>query len=397
MATQPEYDITLCLLRFTRGCATHFSSGIDIVSTLTVLADELPAPFSEVLPALLQRLSAQETISQAMARWEDLFPSSYRTVIRLGEISGSLEVSMRYLAEALEEELLLQRISAPVRLIFTDPRTQSWAALDDMARRVVLRHFSQGFALALSAGVPTGLALRTAAELLPVAEAQAVTAVAAQGELSAGVAQPLASLRIFPQTFHNFLEVGESIGALDFTLDKAAQFYHDDLRYLSGLVTATALPQGTTLAHDYHDRLERGPIPSESADAEYRFFADALAQAGLPQPPPAQSARQRMRDLTRMLLRYAHHLGADTVQLRGNDLQLRLCINSEWQDIRCVPNWLFDMLNYHLRSMANLDTAHLYHPAAGDILLDTIGTAHFTFHAIGNGGMIEVRFAEERK
>ncbi len=51
MENQPRnMETTLSLLRFSRACATFFSSGINVLSAFESLAEELPAPFASVLP-----------------------------------------------------------------------------------------------------------------------------------------------------------------------------------------------------------------------------------------------------------------------------------------------------------------------------------------------------------
>ncbi len=259
-----------------------------------------------------------------------------------------------------------------------------------------LLHFSHGLALMLTAGVPTRLSLQTASMLLPAQQAKAITELA-EGDLGEGIAAPLGALGIFPLSFRHFLNVGEWSGTLDFTLYKAAQFYHDDLRYTAGLL-CKGMPSRNraTLAGGISERLNNGPIPVEITDYEFTFYTEALRDMGVTdEVETPQSGRQRMIVLTRRFLRYAWHRNATAVEVRHEDHQIRLCIDNTWQQTRPMPSWMYDMLCYRLREMAGLDTSNIFRPDAGEIALTIAGetrTIHFVYRPRMNGGMIEIKF-----
>ncbi len=63
-----------------------------------------------------------------MADWQALFPETYRTFTSVGEVSGTLDEAMLYLAEILEEEVQLMRQQSPLSFLYAS-RVENWQEL----------------------------------------------------------------------------------------------------------------------------------------------------------------------------------------------------------------------------------------------------------------------------
>jgi type II secretory pathway component PulF len=155
-------------------------------------------------------------------------------MIRAGEVGGILEETLSYLADALEEEW---RFSCRVEpregwsgLLFASdqPPPADWADLSHSQQILTLFLFCRLLSDLLSSGIPTRLVIETVAELLPVAQREAVRAVAqADSWLRAA---PLAQIGFLPAWVAELMLHGEQIGHLDAVMDKAAKVYRHQLQ-----------------------------------------------------------------------------------------------------------------------------------------------------------------------
>lgn len=131
------------LTLWTRRFAVLIHSGVSLLRTLTVLAeDETNGPLAAVSQGLAEHVQGGETLSTAMRRFPEVFDHVYVGFVQAGEIGGILEVTLDLLAAALADG------------------TDRWPELPpDQLSRVELLHWCRLFGRLLEAGVPLALTL----------------------------------------------------------------------------------------------------------------------------------------------------------------------------------------------------------------------------------------------
>jgi type II secretory pathway component PulF len=256
----PERDLALAL--FTRQFATLVDAGFSLVRIMLILEQEAPEPFNAYMPRLRAQVEEGQSLSSRMALRSDLFSPFYITMIRAGEIGGILEETLHYLADYLEEEWKLLRLSGSSQeppLFFlhpNQPMPQDWADLSAVQRLLTQMVFCRVLSGLLSVGVPIKIVLETVAEMLPLQQREAVRIVAQSGltESAAApplplpkaqqgryreqtgstlrIAEPLATLGFLPALVTQAMSVGEQAGHLDQMMDKVAQFYRYEIEYM---------------------------------------------------------------------------------------------------------------------------------------------------------------------
>ncbi len=79
------------LIDFTRQMATLLNSGIKLTEALTVLSVQSPDPrFKAALTDIRDRVVTGESLTDAMKDYEDYFDIIYISMVRVGEVTGSL-------------------------------------------------------------------------------------------------------------------------------------------------------------------------------------------------------------------------------------------------------------------------------------------------------------------
>jgi type IV pilus assembly protein PilC len=90
---------------FSRQLAVMFSSGVPLAEALSALAGQTKKEkFKENIIKLAQEIEGGTTFSKALSHFPDLFSNFYVSVVRSGEVSGTLGKSLEYLANHLERE-----------------------------------------------------------------------------------------------------------------------------------------------------------------------------------------------------------------------------------------------------------------------------------------------------
>jgi len=390
-------DPRLHLLRFTRTFATLIETGVSLMQALDTLKQMLPAPFPDIAAASMARIQAGATLADALRAYPEVFSRSYLALIDAGEGSGILDETMTFLAEMLEDEYRFLPAAQGCAAL-----PERWEQLAPLQQQMVSLNFCHTFGWLLSAGVPTGLALETAADALPAAQ-QAPVRDIAQGEITAGFANALAGLGFLPPPILQLLTVGEMGAVLDFAMLKAARLYRYELRYATGLLGLS--PQEAAPGRlAYAERLANGPIPIELATQELAFFTDALRAAGVAvgQEMP-HDGHARMELLVERLLWLGCRRGAAAIELvrafaDGTPYaRVSFTIGADNVEIRRMPPGMYDMLSYRLRIMADFEhPAQWFRPGEGTrpLTVADCPPAHVTALSYQHGGKMMVTFTD---
>jgi type IV pilus assembly protein PilC len=93
------------VIDFSRQLATLLESGIPIVTALQLLEEQVPAvALRKVIAGLIRALQEGSSFSQALARYPQVFSSTYCQVIKTSELAGNFENALRQIADYLEKE-----------------------------------------------------------------------------------------------------------------------------------------------------------------------------------------------------------------------------------------------------------------------------------------------------
>jgi len=95
---------------FTRQFATMINSGLPLVQSLSILAEQTENPrFATIITAVLNDIQAGQTLADAMKRHPKIFTDLYVNMIAAGETGGILDVILDRLAVFLEKNDALMR------------------------------------------------------------------------------------------------------------------------------------------------------------------------------------------------------------------------------------------------------------------------------------------------
>ena len=94
------------LILFTRQLATFVGAGVAMTRALTVIAEETASPlFKRVILTVLDDLERGQNLSESLAKHPKVFPSLYVDLIRVAELTGNLEATLKELAGYLRRDL----------------------------------------------------------------------------------------------------------------------------------------------------------------------------------------------------------------------------------------------------------------------------------------------------
>jgi type IV pilus assembly protein PilC len=95
---------------FTRQFATMVESGLSISRSLTVLAAQVANKhLSRVVREVRDGVEAGLALSEALARHPKVFDELYVSMVRAGEVGGSIDVVLKSVATALEKQVAISR------------------------------------------------------------------------------------------------------------------------------------------------------------------------------------------------------------------------------------------------------------------------------------------------
>ena len=90
---------------FTRQFATLIGAGLPLSNSLrTVIEQTESKPMQKVVESILVDVEAGKTLTQACEKYPDVFNKVYIALLRAGEASGSLDSSLKRLAEQQEKD-----------------------------------------------------------------------------------------------------------------------------------------------------------------------------------------------------------------------------------------------------------------------------------------------------
>ncbi len=89
---------------FTRQLATMLNAGIKLTDALTVLVQQQPDPrFKNALSDIRDRVVTGESFADAMAEYSDFFDIIFISMIRVGEVTGTLGTSLETMAGFIDK------------------------------------------------------------------------------------------------------------------------------------------------------------------------------------------------------------------------------------------------------------------------------------------------------
>lgn len=159
-----------------------------------------------------------------------LFSTFYAKLVRVGEVGGCLDVTLRSLAELMEESWRIGRLSGQINrvnwLLYPNIRLspQDWSELNDYQRPFILMLFCRSLGEMLASGVPGRTALEEAAGLLPLPQRNAIREVAEAAAKSCA-AERIATLGFMPRMVIDMMAVGEREGGFDRMMSQVAEIY----------------------------------------------------------------------------------------------------------------------------------------------------------------------------
>src|SRR5258708_3841853 len=103
------------IILFTRQLATFVGAGVPMSRALGVIAEETASPlFKRVILAVLADLERGQNLSDALVKHPKVFPSLYIDLVRVAELAGNLESTLKELAGDLRRDLnTVRRGGAP--------------------------------------------------------------------------------------------------------------------------------------------------------------------------------------------------------------------------------------------------------------------------------------------
>lgn len=108
------------LLFFTRHLSLALKSGLTLFETLTMLQDLATGKLKQVLTKIMYVLQSGESFYTSLSHYPQYFSALYLNLVKTGELSGTLEKNLQYLAENLQKtrELKQKVKSAMIYPIF---------------------------------------------------------------------------------------------------------------------------------------------------------------------------------------------------------------------------------------------------------------------------------------
>jgi type IV pilus assembly protein PilC len=97
------------LVLFSRQLATLISARVPIIQSLRILQEQITGKYLlSIISDLIASVENGDNLSNAMAKYENVFGNVYVSLVMSGEVSGSLDKSLVYLADQLEKDYELK-------------------------------------------------------------------------------------------------------------------------------------------------------------------------------------------------------------------------------------------------------------------------------------------------
>lgn len=98
------------LVLFSRQLATMISARVPIIQSLRILEDQIDNKYLlGVITDIIAAVQNGESLSFAMSKYEKVFNNVYTSLVKSGEVAGSLDKSLVYLADQQEKDYELKR------------------------------------------------------------------------------------------------------------------------------------------------------------------------------------------------------------------------------------------------------------------------------------------------
>lgn len=97
------------IMLFTTHLAVCLKSGLTLFEALEMLRDQADSTLKSVLENIVRDLQSGEPLHRALARYPKYFSSIYINLVRIGEISGTLEANLQYLSRSLRQSYELRK------------------------------------------------------------------------------------------------------------------------------------------------------------------------------------------------------------------------------------------------------------------------------------------------
>src|SRR3989344_1367003 len=87
----------------TRQLATMVNAGLPLTESLLILRTQAKGPFQKIIASILADVEEGEPLSSSMSKHPSVFPKSYYSLIKAGEVGGVLDEVLARLADNLEK------------------------------------------------------------------------------------------------------------------------------------------------------------------------------------------------------------------------------------------------------------------------------------------------------
>jgi type IV pilus assembly protein PilC len=93
------------IVLFSRQLATLINAKVPIVQALTILINQVnSARLKSVIGEVAQHVESGDSLSSALSKYPKIFSNLYVNLVRAGELSGTMDESLSYLADQLEKD-----------------------------------------------------------------------------------------------------------------------------------------------------------------------------------------------------------------------------------------------------------------------------------------------------
>ncbi len=97
------------LVLFSRQLATLISARVPIIQSLRILQEQIASKYLlQIVGDLIAAVENGDSLSNAMAKHDNVFGNVYLSLVKSGEVAGSLDKSLVYLADQLEKDYELR-------------------------------------------------------------------------------------------------------------------------------------------------------------------------------------------------------------------------------------------------------------------------------------------------
>jgi type II secretory pathway component PulF len=101
---------TQSVILFTKQLYTLLKSGIPILASLNAIKEQNPDPsFKQMVEIIAQDIEQGGKLSEALGKFSKVFPPIYINSVRVGEVSGTLDSTLVYLYQYLEQEVKVRK------------------------------------------------------------------------------------------------------------------------------------------------------------------------------------------------------------------------------------------------------------------------------------------------